>query len=311
MVAHVHQKGKGYGSGVTKRLYRHLKVKGYNAIQLNTFAYQKNIESIRLFWDDPTLTKEGLMAEIRLIHSMGFKVMLKPHIWLGDSWNPTVWRSQINYEDPEKLNDWFSGYKKFLKEQVLAAVEENVEFFVIGTELVKLSRHTEYWRDLIRQVRDWGYNGKLTYACEAWNARNIDFWDDLDFIGLDFYYSYKNKPVQAQKLEDFYSDKLLSHLRHASKYNLEIMLTELGFPSHTLAISQPYLWRGADIQPDDDTQLQAYTTLRRAMERISYPYGLWIWKYVTTLDSYEALKYPTGFILQNKKAENEVSKMFK
>ena len=45
----------------------------------------------------------------------------------------------------------------------------NVEIFVVGTELVGLSKYTMDWRRLIQKVRE-VYGGKLTYAAEGWNA---------------------------------------------------------------------------------------------------------------------------------------------
>ena len=310
-VAHVHQPGKGYGSGVSRKLYRRLKKYGYNAIQLNTFAYQRSMAQIRLFWDDPTLTEKHLADEIKLVQAEGLKVMLKPHIWLTENWKPSVWRSQIDYDSKDKVKKWFQEYSIFIKNQVEIAIQNEVEFFVVGTELVKLTQYEEHWRELIQNIRKWGYEGKLTYSCEAWNAKNIDFWDGLDFIGLNFYYSYKKKPVKTQEVIEFYSAKLLEHIRHAQKFDLPIMLTEVGFPSHQYAIEKPALWRSDSLNKDNLMQRKAYEILRKSMEKISYPYGIWIWKYVTTLNSYESKSHATGFILENKPAEKEILKMFK
>ena len=309
-VAHVHQKGKGYGSGISKTLYHRLKKKGYNAIQLNTFAYQKSIKQIRLVWNDPTLTEKDILKEIKLAKSYKFQVMLKPHIWLTESWKPNIWRNQIDYKSKEKIQRWFDEYTKFIKNQVKMAIQSNVDFFVIGTELVKLTKYEKHWRKLIADIREWGYKGKLTYACEAWNAKHIAFWDKLDFIGLDFYYSYKGSE-DDNDIIDFYSSKLKDHIYHAQDFNLPIMFTEVGFPSHQKAIRNPALWRSNSLKQDNARQKKGYEILRKSMEKVSYPYGIWIWKFVTTLDSYESNAYPTGFNVERKPAEEEILKMFK
>ncbi len=311
-VAHVHNRGKGYGSGVTRKLYQHIKEKGYNAIQLNSFAYQKNLADPHLFWNDPTLRQKDLEREIGIIQSFGLKVMLKPHIWVTDEIRPTVWRSAIDYKKQEEIDLWFEEYARFLKWQVLLAARKQVDFFVIGTELVKLSRYREHWQELIGKIRQWGYKGALSYACEAWNAKNILFWDHLDAIGINFYYGYDKKKEgrpTRRELENFYSEKLLEHILHAKRYNLPLMFTEVGFPSHKYAIHKPASWGEKNMKSDENIQVKAYIALARAMAKTSYPYGIWFWKYVTTLESYEAENYSTGFILQNKRAEKIVSKM--
>ena len=309
VVAHVHERGKGYGSGVSKKLYSHLEKMGYNSIQLNTFAYQRGLGETRLQWNDPTLTPDDLAGEIRLAHSYGMQVMLKPHIWVSDAGSPGAWRSGIHYTDPKKLALWFQEYQRFLNANIRVAIQNNVEIFVVGTELVKLSRETKYWKEIIRNIRAQGYRGKLTYACEAWNARNIDFWGELDLIGLDFYYGLKEENPSVKRLSEFYAEKILSHLKHARKYSLPVVFTELGFPSHQYAIQRPALWRKANLKPRDDLQTKAYRAMRLAMKNTTHPRGIWFWKYVTTLDSYERKNQKTGFILEQKPAEQEIKKI--
>lgn len=317
-VAHVHDRQKGYGSGISKNLYQHIRSQGYNAIQLNSFAYQKEIDQIELRWDDPTLTATDLEREIDIIRSFGLQIMLKPHIWIGTEPKPKVWRSEIDYKELHKVDRWFQEYKRFLREQVLLAAAKEVEFFVIGTELVKLTKYREHWRDLIATIRKWGYQGQLTYACEAWNAKNIHFWDQLDLIGINFYYGHDSfrdgsraaGQRQLQELEEFYIKKITEHLLHAKSYGLPLIFTELGFPSHRQGIYRPASWGGDEsMQADQLTQERAYLALSKAMASSSYPYGIWIWKYVTSLDSYESKNWPKGFILQNKRAEQTVARM--
>ena len=310
VMAHVHQFGEGYGSGRTRKIYRRLKILGVNSIQLNSFAYQKNRNTIGLSWGDPTLSHSALLKEIKIIKSMGFTVMLKPHIWLGTSFSGE-WRNQIDYKTPAEVDRWFKEYRRFLKGQVEVAIKGKAEFFAVGTELVMLTKYTERWNSLIAWIRSLGYRGKLTYACEAWNARNIKFWPALDQIGLDYYYGYDKENFTAKELEQYYIRRLKEHLAHAKSLNKPLVLTEFGFPSHSLAIKQPHAWGDGKVQADQQKQIFAYRIFRRALKKTGGLNGIYIWKYVTSLMGYEARAYPKGFIMQGKPAEDEIKKIFK
>lgn len=316
MVAHVHTFSGGYGSGATAPLYRHLKKLGVTSVQFNSFAYQRGLTGTRLFTSDPTLSADRLAAEIRAARGAGFSVMLKPHIWVGDfdPAGPRLWRNAINFKDPEQRAAWFRAYGDFILEQADIARATEAEFFAVGTELVLMSRFETEWRELIARVRKI-YPGKLTYACEAWNAPNIKFWDALDYIGLDMYYEYKDVDARGAAAEDrltaFYAEKLREHYAHARKVDRPIILTEIGFPSHDLAIRKPYSWSGEKSKPAPELQSLAYRAFGRALDRVGPPAGMYVWKYVTQLDSYERENQVLGFIMEKKPAENEIARIYR
>ncbi|MCR9143644.1 MAG: hypothetical protein NXI24_15455 [bacterium] len=347
-VAHVHRRGSGYGSDSTRELYRSLKELGYNSVQLNTFAYQPRNQSLKLQWDDPTLTGEDLVREIKAAHASNLKVLLKPHIWVG-GWSGDdpehQWRSKIDFDDSRRLDAWFAEYARFMLPQARLAEEHGVVAFAVGTELVGLthSKNDARWRKLIREVRA-VYSGRLTYACEAWNAKNISFWDDLDAVGLDFYYGYPPKGSAAKETDDtankgpaepptgvlaaYYRKKLTEHFSHAGGLGKPLWLTEIGFPSHDRAVQTPHAWPDPAYAIDLELQSRAYEALHLALagrgaatiqtetgeaahQQPLYPEGMWIWKYTTSLDSYEQRNYARGFNMQDKPAERIIRRIFK
>ncbi len=311
VIAHIHNFSHGYGTGVTGELYPRLKKMGYNAVQFNTFAYQPAAKLPYLFDNDPTMSRKRVIAEIRAARAAGLEVMLKPHVWLGRSANPTVWRSHIDYKDPDKVAKWFKSYRKFMTDQVRIAIAGEAEYFVVGTELVSLTKYESHWRDLIRHVRALGYKGKLSYACEAWNAFNIKFWDALDIIGLDFYYGTNDKKSTAADLQKVIEEKLRAHLKHAHKLKRSLHLTEVGFPSHGEAFAKPWSWPRGEVRARPDMQTKAYGAFRRALLKAGKPDGIWIWKYVTKPHRYERRGAIKGFIMQGKPAEREIEKILR
>ncbi len=314
-IAHVHSLATGYGSGTTARLYDHLKKLGVTSVQFNTFAYQRELKSKTLAWNDPTLSDDLLAAEIRAARGRGFSVLLKPHVWVGgfDPDGPAVWCNQIDFEDPAERAAWFAEYGRFLRAQVSVARASGVELFAVGTELVLLSRHETEWRRLIAEIRR-EYDGKLTYADEAWNAPNIKFWDALDYIGLDFYYEYEGIETgggaDETRLAEFYARKLREHYDHAQTVGRPLLLTEIGFPAHDLTIRKPYAWSGKEKKPRPDLQNLGYRAFGRALRTAGAPEGMYIWKYATTLESYERENALTGFLMEKKPAENEIARIY-
>ena len=62
------------------------------------------------------------------------------------------------------------------------------DIFCVGTELSKLSKHDAEWRRIIGDVRKI-YKGPLTYAAvQGPEFETLQFWDALDYIGLNNYY---------------------------------------------------------------------------------------------------------------------------
>lgn len=311
-MAHVHKRGKGYGTLVDRSIYAHLKSLGINAVQLNPFVYQRAAEIPEFAWDDETMTAADLRAEIRYAKAQGFRVMLAPHLWPGGGHRPSVWRSQMDFTDPVLLSRWFSGYTAYILEQAELGRDEGVDVFAVGVELEALTQHTAEWRALIRAVRATGLKAAITYEAEAWNAENIRFWDLLDYVGLNFYYAYPSafdpaSPEHRQYLLAFYRAKLLQHERHSRAVGRPLLFTELGFPGHEHAITKTADWTRRDQRRSDATQQLAFAMLREAFAALQFKGGVFFWKYVTTLESYERRNYDTDFILQGKPAESEIA----
>ena len=159
VLTHIHKEGSGYGSEKSKEMHTHLKKTGYNSVQINTFCYMRKTSIPAVFYGfDPTLDKKHLNKEINQLHSKGFSVMLKPHVWVGDiEFDPENWRNTIDYSNPGDRASWFHNYKKFIIKQAKIAEKNKVEIFVIGTELVKLTKYKEEWKKIISSVRNVNY----------------------------------------------------------------------------------------------------------------------------------------------------------
>ncbi len=134
----------------------------------------------RQWWGE---TEEGVRASIEMCNAAGTKVILKPQVWSHDGWS-----GHIDFETEEEWKIWEDTYEDFILFWAEMAEAEEVEIFVIGTELkTAIKKREQYWFGLIEKVKE-VYTGQMTYAANWDNYQNITFWSSLDFIGIDAYF---------------------------------------------------------------------------------------------------------------------------
>jgi len=311
VLAHIHKIGNGYGSWPSKAMHSHLQGVGYDTVQLNTFAYMRSRKETEvLLGHDPTMAEQFMVAEIKSLHKSGFKVMLKPHIWIGGhNLDSSNWRNKIDFEDSEKRKEWFSSYGKFIISEAELAQKTGVEIFVIGTELVGMCKYTKEWKGLIGEIRE-RYSGKLTYAAEGMNAGNIGFWDALDYIGIDAYFSLseKNNPTLKELVSGW--KKIEPEIRELSeKHDKKVIFTEIGYKSVEGATIKPWEWN-KNGKASQEEQALAFEATSLVFSNKPYLAGVFVWKYFTDMDSYERGNNLKGFTPYGKKAEGVLSKWF-
>lgn len=202
-----------------------------------------------------TPTDESVEQIIRHARDLGLEVTLKPHVDVLDG----SYRGEIV---PDDLDAWFESYTGMLARYSDLAERAGASQFVVGTELERLSVHTERWRKLVDGVRA-RFNGRLTYAANWTEVAKIRFWDALDRIGVDAYYPLSNDGeersvsdlIQAwsdfepprERRRDYVSELERLH----GRYDKPLLLTEIGYPSAASAARTPYEVGG---KPDPELQ---------------------------------------------------------
>ncbi|MBN2244852.1 MAG: hypothetical protein JW755_03300 [Candidatus Aminicenantes bacterium] len=267
-------------------------------VQLVPTWYQQDKKSIEIMPDysQNTARPETVRHAIQFAHSLGMKVMLKPHVdaFKGD------WRGTFQPDDPEK---WFISYKEMITEYALMAQEENVEILSVGCEFLELTKpeFTDAWKEIITAVRGL-YSGPLVYSAN-WSIEylHIEFWNKLDFVGIDAYFELTDK--KDPTLEELLSawEPYLSEIQSFyEKWNLPILLTEIGYRSLDGGNMQPWNW---EIQGSVDPAEQAlcYQSVIRTFEGKPWFAGIywWNWEPDPTLGG----PSDTGYTPQKKPAE--------
>ena len=252
--------GGQYGSDASHKMIRCLADIGIQKLVLTPTYYQRTAHSTEIHADRrhsqqaKTPTPAQLASDIQLAHELGMEVGIKLHIDPEDG-TP---RGEIRLRSQPDFQKWLASYCKILNGMVDLAKANKVEHFYVGCELSRVAVHpyTEEWRKIIRAVRQrfLPQKPKLTFASQHTNTYNIQFWDDLDYIGINTWPYFRassrlSVPTLKSKWESatyMVPDKAVDFFGYvrfvARVFDKPVVLTELGCQSKTGAASQSVIW---------------------------------------------------------------------
>ena len=273
-----------------------------NWISILVTCYQDNIKSVEIqcLPDTKTPTDGDLAHAINYAHSLGLKVMLKPHLDLNN--DDAHWRGDIGFGDDEAAWDaWFASYDQFILHYADLAQKNNADYFVIGTELAGTSKRIDQWRSLINKVRTI-YKGPLTYAANWGEVFDVYWWNDLDTIGVDAYYPLTNtdQPSLDQLKEAW--KPIVARLGSLSVgWKRPIIITEIGYRSIKGA-NRFVDVQGGDPPIDLQEQADCYQAVFEAFRGQAWWRGVYWWNW--SPDPNDGGPQDNNFTANNKPAEN-------
>jgi len=250
---------------------------------------------------------------VQASESYGFKIMLKPHIWLNNPSNG-IWRSDIKMLSQKDWDAWFAEYSTYILDFAALAEDLDISLFCIGTELHATAiKQPKQWRQLIKEVRA-VYSGKLTYAAN-WDTElyDIPFWEDLDFIGVQAYFpiAEHNNPKLAE-LEAGWEQHFTALETLYKTYNKPILFTELGYKSTADAGIKPWEWNTLGNQfykkISKRTQALCYEAFFRTVWQQDWFEGAHLWEWQSRSRNGDGNN--NAFTIQHKPALNVVAKGF-
>jgi len=172
-------------------------------------------------------TPQGAESTIKLAKENGLKVMLKPQLWMSNTWV-----GEMEYDTEEEWTSWENDYRDYIMTFAKIAERNNVELFCVGTEFKKaLKIRDHYWRQLIADIRK-EYSGLLTY-CSNWDEFDkVTIWDAVDVIGVSSYFPLSDEATP--KVDDLVKEwqPIKKRMKALSeKYNKQILFSEYGYLS--------------------------------------------------------------------------------
>ncbi|MDQ5981505.1 MAG: hypothetical protein QG570_254 [Patescibacteria group bacterium] len=248
-------------------------------------------------WGTPT--DDHVIYTINKAHSLGLKVMLKPHLDISNG----IWRANL---DPEDKASFFENYNEMIMTYAGIANATNTEQLSVGAELVKLTvnpDNTPEWEDIISNVRGI-YSGSLTYSANAdkyWNLdelRRLTFWDRLDYAGISFYrpMASVNNPTPEELLVEWQKWENEYLLPATSSITKPIIFSEIGYRSFDGAAKTPWDFMvTSDV--DQQEQKDLYHAFFEFWKDKDYIHGVnfWEWEPVTSINVVTNTNYTPQF----------------
>jgi hypothetical protein len=218
-------------------------------------------------------------SDAAILHAMataqaaGMAVTIKPQIGIRTG-------NWIGFAHPADLDTFWAGYRTMLLHYADLAEQGGAKMLVVGTEMCTLSGDSSRWRALIAEVRE-HFHGELTYAANFDEFQRVQFWDALDYVGVDAYFGLANEEDPAPPAETLaaaWSDRgYLAQLASVSRRTgKQILFTEIGYRGiHPTAV-HPNQWN-VDGDTDVDAQARAYTAFYDAVADQPWLAGVYWW----------------------------------
>lgn len=253
---------------IFERMIEEVAQLGADTVMLVTHGWQTHGGTCDIHFDagrNPSLTDLGRLCA--KAHSVGLRVVVMPVVLLSAPRN-TEWRGQI---DPTAgWDEWFQRYTQFILEIAKVCEREDVELLMVGSELIKSEKHTERWRQLIGEVRQF-YRGQLGYSAnwDHFSTEKIKFWPQLDIVGMTSYYTLASgpKPTLDEVLRRWGPIR-----RRIEKFHEEvqrpILFTEVGWCSQEGAASEAWNYYHNQVATKEghEEQLTCYRAFMRTWE---------------------------------------------
>lgn len=254
-------------------------------------------------------------SQIGIAHAQGFKVFMKPHIWV---YAPTegTWRSDIFPKNDANWQLWKNSYRAFILLYARIAEQNDVELFCIGTELTRLSgEKSDFWRSLIQEVRQ-VYSGQITYAANWYlEYEQIAFWDALDYIGVQAYFPLADtEHPSVEQLSSAWADHIPALQTLSATYNRKILFTEMGYKSTADAAIEPWKWIEYDTPnqatASNQTQANCYQAFFDTVWEAEWFGGVHLWQLRSDFEAGRGMNH-LDFTPQGKSAAEVIAKGFK
>lgn len=216
----------------------------------------------------------GISTTTSLARKQGIKTLLKPHIWVRNSWP-----GAIEMNSDHNWRTWFRYYENFILPYALLADSLGIEILCIGTELHKSVNRPE-WIELIKKIRK-VYRGEITYAANfSGEFEDVPFWDQLDYIGVQAYFplSSKTEPTVRQ-LEEGWEEPVERLENVFKRFRKPVLFTELGYRSTADAAIEPWRWPETKEDVSLQTQANCYEAFFQKVWSREWFAGVYFWKW--------------------------------
>jgi hypothetical protein len=282
-----------FGSADAARAVSQAKQLGASALAVVPFLWQPTPTSATI-QRGADMPDEELRSAIRQTHAKGLRAVVKPHVWV-----PQTWAGAVAPADENGWKTWFAGYERAIAHIARIAGEEKADAFVVGTELDRTVQRPE-WQEVLGAVRA-VYSGPVLYVAHNIDgAEQVPFWPALDAIGISLYPPLGADADRAGRRSVI--ESVVTRIDAlAGRFSRPVIVGEVGLRSAKGAAAMP--WQSAEERaaaPDPLLQADVLADWLRALYRPSVR-GVWIWRWLS--DPAAGGVQDTDFTVQGKPAE--------
>lgn len=238
-----------------------------------------------------------------------------------------TYREQI--DTTESLQHLWEGYESFedyLKDEVVTyeAWAKSVSYSEDENPVAKINERRattqKHWLNVVAEARKY-YSGKMLYAANFDNFKNVGFWSVLDIMGINAYYQLRKIGVSESESEQYQEmvkswENIIKDIRGFQKEqsieNKPIIFSELGYIATENCTLAP--WKGYDFsllygntfereflvweqqKANEEERAKAVRALYEAKQNLSWSdfQGILYWKLTTKPEhqEFEAFALP-------------------
>lgn len=284
-----------------------------NWIALTYCHFIKSVDSTGPIYARPsTPTPEELTQIVAKAHSKGIKVLFRPCIdpdWSNPATKGT-WRGQIGRKfSAAEWAVWFNNYEPFIVAQARLASGAGADMFSVGMEYIDMSNQEAGYRSVIAAAKS-VYSGPITYCANHGQEHNIKFWDAVDQIGVDAYYTLdgSNTSPTVDDLVKAWSPIAQQLESLSTQWNRPLFFAEIGFCSSTGTNSNPAGCGGDGAPLNLQAQANAYSAFFQALWGQDWFSGVFWWAWNT--DTSNGGPSDTGFSPNGKPAASVMKQYY-
>lgn len=256
----------------------------------------------RQYWGE---SLDGITANIKQAHQVGLKIMLKPQVWMQGGW---IGDFDLSSESDWKI--WETDYENYIMQFTDLAVAEHVEMICIGTEYrTAVKKRPAFWLKLIQEIKK-TYKGKLTY-CTNWDDyADVQFWKDLDFIGISGYFPLsKSETPTIAELKKAWQPVSEALTNFSAEQVKPILFTEYGYRSMNQPAWRSWEKENQEAPINNQAQANAYEALYQTLWKEPWFAGGFAWKWYSSFRRMDAFNNH-DWTPQNKTAEKVMKKYY-
>ncbi|GAB5419325.1 MAG: hypothetical protein Crog4KO_27540 [Crocinitomicaceae bacterium] len=250
---------------------------------------------------------KGLANNIRISKNLGYSVFVKPHLVLAYK-KAGSWVGDLKLGKDANWERFKETYAKYIIRLARLSDSLDVEMLSLGTEIEEIPKiDSIYWQTLIDTVRK-EFNGKITFCANFDAYKDYPFWEQMDYIGIDAYFSIDNsKNADLGQCREGWKPIAEEIQRFAKGLNKQVLFTEFGYMSVDHCAHRPFEQQSGNVNLV--AQANAYRAVFDTFWHQSWFAGGFSWRWYfnhTEVESYDNPFYSP----QHKPAANIIAKYY-